>query len=63
MPITTPKKGEEKNDFISRCIKQTSEVDVDRPQEQIIAICYSQWREYEERRNKKKSKQPNRFSQ
>lgn len=44
MPIPKPKKGEEQNDYISRCVSQVKKLDPKRPQKQIIAICYSTWR-------------------
>ncbi|HPZ74861.1 MAG: hypothetical protein KBH94_04995 [Caldisericia bacterium] len=44
MPVPKPKKRENQADFISRCIKDLSKKDPERPQKQIIAMCYSQWR-------------------
>lgn len=49
MPVPRPTRKEEKDDFISRCIRQLSEIDIDRPHDQIVAICYSQWRRYGKR--------------
>lgn len=43
MPISKPKKRENQSDFISRCIKELSQKDPNRPQKQIIAMCYSKW--------------------
>jgi hypothetical protein len=44
-PIPSPRSGESEDDFISRCIATLSEVDSDRPRDQVAAICYRQWRE------------------
>jgi len=42
MPIPTPRKGEDRDHFISRCISfLVREGD---PRNQAIAICYSTWR-------------------
>lgn len=52
MPIPKPKAGEEKQEFISRCIKfLTEEKSLEFPsREQRAAVCYSQWGEYERAR-------------
>ena len=42
MPLPNPKKGENRNDFSSRCIGFA--VDDGMPQEQAVAACLSQWR-------------------
>jgi len=44
MPVPKPNVGEKQNEFVSRCIKELSHADPNRPHEQIIAICYSTWR-------------------
>ena len=44
MPIR-PRSGEEKDAFISRCMKELSESDTDRPQDQKVAICMTAWRD------------------
>ena len=44
MPVPTPRKNEQRNAFISRCIRELSRLDPERPRDQIIAICYSKWR-------------------
>jgi len=41
MPIPQPDKNEEKDKYISRCIKFV--IDEGKPQKQAIAICYSVW--------------------
>lgn len=43
MPLPKPRKGEEEDDFISRCMSETKEEYPDR--EQRLAVCYRQWRE------------------
>ncbi len=45
MPIPTPSGKEERDAFVSRCIKTLSKRDPDRPRKQVIAICYTAWRE------------------
>ena len=45
MPVPKRKKGESKNEFMSRCISELIKVDTNRSKDQIIAICGSTWRE------------------
>ena len=44
MPIPTPAKGEDKQKFISRCISALHHTDPNRDDDQIKAMCYTQWR-------------------
>jgi hypothetical protein len=50
MPVPTPRNKEEKDKFISRCVsflhKEESNKPKDkrRPNEQLVAICFSQWK-------------------
>lgn len=64
MPMPKPKKGESKQEFISRCIARlTKDERVKFPtREQRAAICYSEWGEtpkerkkYEAQRKRKRS--------
>lgn len=48
MPIPKPRAGEQQDKFISRCIKQLKKIDPNRPQKQIIAICYDSWKRKKE---------------
>lgn len=41
MPLPTRNKGEEKQAFISRCVKFLSDNDEGETNEQRVAICYS----------------------
>lgn len=52
MPLPKPRKDEDKDDFISRCIKTLNENEKDRFPEkgQIAAICYRQWNESKEKK-------------
>jgi len=45
MPVPKPEDGEDKKTFISRCIRQLSEEDPEKPKDEISAICYTQWDE------------------
>ena len=45
MPVPKPHEGEDKNEFISRCISTLTKEDPDRPKDQIAAICYDSWRD------------------
>ena len=65
MPLPKPKKGEEKQEFISRCISTLIEEDKDKfpTRAQRAAVCYNQWGEtpaekaaYEKRKDKQKDK-------
>lgn len=42
-----PREGEDRSDFISRCIPQLR--DEGKPQDQAIAQCHSIWRQNKER--------------
>lgn len=44
MPIPKPNKNENKDDFVSRCIKILNKRDPDRSQDQIKAICFDTWK-------------------
>jgi HK97 family phage major capsid protein len=44
MPLPTPHAGEEESKFIERCMHAMAETDPDRPQDQRLAICYSQYK-------------------
>src|SRR5215471_1144553 len=44
MPIR-PRKNEDQSTFMSRCMTELSESETKRPQEQMVAICLSAWRE------------------
>ena len=44
MPIPTPKKGEEKNAFINRCVSTLSHIGEFSDNKQRVAVCHSQWR-------------------
>jgi len=45
MPVPEPRTGEDEQEFISRCIRTMKHTDPERADDQIQAICYSQWRE------------------
>lgn len=45
MPIPKPRKNEDKDKFISRCISQLKKEDPNRPDKQIKAICFQRWQE------------------
>lgn len=44
MPVPKPKPKEDRQSFISRCISKMHDLDPNRPQKQLIAICFSSWR-------------------
>jgi hypothetical protein len=45
MPIPTPRSDEDRNGFISRCIRVLSEEGDRYTPDQVQAICYRQWKE------------------
>ena len=45
MPIPSPSKGETQDQFIGRCMSVLADSDPDRPQEQRLAMCFTQWRQ------------------
>ena len=49
MPIPKPKKNEEKNEFISRCISTLSDMKEFKDNDQRIAVCFSQWERKDEK--------------
>lgn len=51
MPIPEPGEKETKEEFVSRCIKTLSKADPNREQKQVVAICYSAWRESKKKKN------------
>lgn len=42
-PLPKPKKGESKNDFISRCMSNNA-MEREFPKKQRLAVCHNQWR-------------------
>lgn len=44
MPLPKPNPGEERDKFVSRCISFVKHEDPSTPQDQAIAMCFSQWR-------------------
>lgn len=51
MPVPKPKEGEEKQEYVSRCIAYlTREKEDEYPKkEQRAAICYSEWNSYQKK--------------
>ena len=47
MPVPKPQPGEEKDDFVGRCISAMKKTDPERPDKQIQAICFDAWRDTE----------------
>lgn len=43
MPLPTPKKGEKRNDFVSRCVSILSHKNEGDSTDQRVAICHSQY--------------------
>lgn len=44
MPLPKPRKGEEQNKFISRCVSFVKRDKPSTPQEQAVAMCFTQFR-------------------
>lgn len=44
MPLPAPKKGEQRDEFISRCVSDETMKKEYPEQKQRLAVCYSQWR-------------------
>jgi len=44
MPLPTPNKGEERDDFVSRCMSNDTMKSEFPDQKQRLAVCFSQWR-------------------
>lgn len=45
MPLPSPNKGQQKNDFISSCIASDKMMKEFPDQKQRAAVCYRQWKE------------------
>lgn len=45
MPVTRPRKDEERHSFMRRCMAELQSSTVDRPRNQMLAICMSAWEE------------------
>jgi len=45
MPIPKPRKGEDKNKFVSRCVKFLMDENPKRDQKQAVAICFQRWKD------------------
>jgi HK97 family phage prohead protease len=45
MPLRKPKKGESQADWMKYCMHELAQSETDRPQDQMVAICLTQWRE------------------
>lgn len=43
MPLPTPRKGEKRNDFVSRCVSILSDKKEGESVDQRVAICHSQY--------------------
>jgi len=50
LPIPKPHPKEDQQTFVSRCISELHKIDPNRPQKQVIAICYSTWRNSKRKR-------------
>ena len=44
MPIPKPRKNESRQKFISRCVSSLHDTDPNRPNKQLVAICFTTWR-------------------
>jgi len=44
MPLPKPNKGEDKNTFVSRCVSFVKGEDSSTPNDQAVAMCYTQWK-------------------
>jgi len=49
MPLPTPKPGEDKNSFISRCVGSEAIRGEFSTQDQRVAVCYAQYEKKEKR--------------
>ncbi len=51
MPLPKPKKGESKNDFVSRCLGSEAIKEFGKENKQRVAVCESQWERRNDRAN------------
>lgn len=56
MPIPKPRPKEDQQTFVSRCISELHKIDPNRPQKQIIAICYDTFRRSKRKRTTQETK-------
>lgn len=52
MPIPTPKKGEEQEEYVGRCMEFMAD-DSDMDQKQKLAVCYDKYRKWKKNRKKR----------
>ena len=52
MPIPSPSKDEKQDAFIGRCISAVSKADPNKEQDQVVAMCYSAWRDAKKKAHK-----------
>jgi hypothetical protein len=45
MPVQRPREGEERHSFMRRCMRELQDSSVNRPRDQMLAICMSAWDE------------------
>ena len=50
MPLPKPRKKEKQNHFIDRCMKDDIMIKEFPNNKQRVAVCYSQWREWEKKK-------------
>lgn len=53
MPIPTPTKKEEQDDYVARCMEFWSNEDSDLPRRQQLAACYDKYRKWKKNRKKR----------
>lgn len=57
LPIPKPRPKEDQQTFVSRCISELHKIDPNRPQKQIIAICYDTFRRSKRKRTTQETKE------
>jgi hypothetical protein len=56
MPMPTPRKDEDEDDFVSRCMENDGMNDEFPDEKQRVAVCYSQWRDSKKKKKESKSR-------
>ena len=51
MPLPIPEKDEKQKDFMFRCLTNTAMVAEYPDREQRIAVCYTHWKQYDNKRH------------
>ena len=59
MPLPNPRKGENRNDFVARCMRFFDEEKSDLPRDRQLAACFNQYKTAKKKKTKARKKPQN----